>query len=73
LCFAYALLKDAKGRVGSDADVAILEIYAARHSLEALCIFDRFTVELKVRFVASSCVRNFAACSAYHAGSCVLT
>src|SRR5882724_4413123 len=52
LCFAYAPLKDLNAGFESDADVAFLEIYAARRSLEALCIFDRLTVALKFSLVA---------------------
>src|SRR5437879_2320562 len=52
LCFAYALLKDLNAGFGSDADVGFLEIYAARRSLKALCIFDRLTIALKFSLVA---------------------
>src|ERR1700740_1469678 len=40
LRFAHALLKDFNAAFRSDAYVAVVEIYPARHRFEASCIFD---------------------------------
>jgi hypothetical protein len=59
LRFAHALPNDFNSGFGRDADVAVIEIYAACRRLKARCIFDGLTVPIELSPSALEFIAQF--------------